>query len=180
MLACFCPSSNGIGKGARKQNGRPSKQRHRRYNRYPNQVREGCKQIILELFLEQDKTHKEVAAILAERHVCGSRNNPKLSFIRRRTIDLAIRQDQQVLAHSSYSRSVKSSHKSLSRNVFLGAMICATIVEARSGPALSPCQILCNIACQLALPERLHIVDSDAETEGCLACAACTATTRLT
>jgi len=47
----------------------PSNQRGRRaYNRYPNEVWEGHKDTIRELFLDQDKSHVEVAAILAERH----------------------------------------------------------------------------------------------------------------
>ncbi len=40
----------------------------RAYKRYPALVWEGHKELIRELFLEQDKTHDELAAILAERH----------------------------------------------------------------------------------------------------------------
>ncbi|KAK0749776.1 hypothetical protein B0T18DRAFT_115356 [Schizothecium vesticola] len=47
----------------------PSNQRGRRaYHRYPNKVWEGHKDTIRELFLDHDKSHVEVAAILAERY----------------------------------------------------------------------------------------------------------------
>lgn len=40
----------------------------RAYKRYAARVWEEHKEIVRELFLEQDKTHDELAAILAERH----------------------------------------------------------------------------------------------------------------